>query len=95
MSLGYEHPIVFCRIGKNNVYGGNDMPGLIEEPVLTKKELRKRKKELKKQKKMRHVKVSKLRRRKNKHNMKVLTLVNVPERNLCMFHSIRRNVKIF
>ena len=71
------------------------MPGLIEEPVLTKKELRKRKKELKKQKKKRHVKVSKLRRRKNKHNMKVLTLVNVPERNLCMFHSIRRNVKIF
>ena len=50
MSLGYEHPIVFCRIGKNNVYGGNDMPGLIEEPVLTKKELRKRNKELKKQK---------------------------------------------
>ena len=45
MSLGYEHPIVFCRIGKNNVYGGNHMPGLIEEPVLTKKELRKRKKE--------------------------------------------------
>ena len=26
MSLGYERPIVFCRIGKNNVYGGNDMP---------------------------------------------------------------------
>ena len=51
MSLGYEHPIVFCRIGENNVYGGNDMPGLIEEPVLTKKELRKRNKELKKQKK--------------------------------------------
>lgn len=51
MSLGYEHPIVFCRIGKNNVYGGNDMPGLIEEPVLTKKELRKRNKELKKQEK--------------------------------------------
>ena len=45
MSLGYERHIVFCRIGKNNVYGGNDMPGLIEEPVLTKKELRKRKKE--------------------------------------------------
>ena len=51
MSLGYEHPIVFCRIGKNNVYGGNDMPGLIEEPVLTKKELRKRNKELKKKEK--------------------------------------------
>lgn len=51
MSLGYERPIVFCRIGKNNVYGGNDMPGLIEEPVLTKKELRKRNKEHKKQKK--------------------------------------------
>ena len=51
MSLGYEHPIVFCRIGKNNVYGGNDMPGLIEEPVLTKNELRKRNKELKKQEK--------------------------------------------
>lgn len=45
MSLGYERPIPFCRIGKNNVYGGNDMPGLIEEPVLTKKEIRKRKKE--------------------------------------------------
>ena len=29
------------------------MPGLIEEPVLTKKELRKRNKELKKQKKRR------------------------------------------
>ena len=51
MSLGYERHIVFCRIGKNNVYGGNDMPGLIEEPILTKKELRKRNKELKKQKK--------------------------------------------
>ena len=51
MSLGYERHIVFCRIGKNNVYGGNDMAGLIEEPVLTKKELRKRNKELKKQKK--------------------------------------------
>ena len=51
MSLGYEHPIVFCRIGKNNVYGGNHMPGLIEEPVLTKKEHRKRNKEHKKQKK--------------------------------------------
>ena len=51
MSLGYERHIVFCRIGKNNVYGGNNMPGLIEEPVLTKKELRKRNKELKKQKK--------------------------------------------
>lgn len=49
MSLGYERPIVFCRIGKNNVYGGNDMPGLIEEPVLTKKELRKRNKEQKKE----------------------------------------------
>ena len=71
------------------------MPGLIEEPVLTKKELRKRNKELKKQKKKRHVKVNKLRRRKNKHNMKVSTLANVPERNLCMFHSIRKNVKIF
>lgn len=45
MSLGYERPILFYRIGKNNVYGGNDMPGLIEEPVLTKKEIRKRKKE--------------------------------------------------
>lgn len=51
MSLGYERPILFYRIGKNNVYGGNDMPGLIEEPVLTKKELRKRNKELKKQEK--------------------------------------------
>ena len=45
MSLGYERPILFYRIGKNNVYGGNDMPGLIEEPVLTNKEIRKRKKE--------------------------------------------------
>ena len=45
MSLGYERHIVFCRIGKNNVYGGNEMPGLIEEPVLTKKELKKQKKE--------------------------------------------------
>ncbi|MFQ9889805.1 MAG: hypothetical protein ACLRWM_05155 [Streptococcus sp.] len=71
------------------------MPGLIEEPVLTKKELRKRNKELKKQKKKRHVKVNKLRRRKNKHNMKLSTLVNVPERNLCRVHLIRRNVKIF
>ena len=64
MSLGYERPIVFCRIGKNNVYGGNDMPGLIEEPVLTKKEI-------KKQKKKRHVKENKRRRRKSKHNLKV------------------------
>lgn len=95
MSLGYERPVLFYRIVENNVYGGNHMSGLIEEPVLTKKELRKRNKELKKQKKKRHVKVNKLRRRKNKHNMKVSTLVNVPERNLCMFHSIRRNVKIF
>ena len=47
---------MFCRIGKNNVYGGNDMPGLIEEPVLTKKEIRKRKKE---------------EARKRKHNLKV------------------------
>lgn len=45
MSLGYEHPMLFYRIVENNVYGGNHMPGLIEEPVLTKKELRKRKKE--------------------------------------------------
>ena len=45
MSLGYERPILFCRIGKNNIYGGNDMPGLIEEPVLSKKEIKKRKKE--------------------------------------------------
>ena len=45
MSLGYEHPMLFYRIVENNVYGGNYMPGLIEEPVLTKKELRKRKKE--------------------------------------------------
>lgn len=88
MSLGYERPILFYRIGKNNVYGGNDMPGLIEEPVLTKKRLGN-------EKKKRYVKVNKLRRRKNKNNMKVSTLVNVPERNLCMFHSIRRNVKIF
>ena len=95
MSLGYEHPKVFCRIGKNNVYGGNDMPGLIEEPVLTKKNLENEIKNLRNKKKKRHVKVNKLRRRKNKHNMKVSTLVNVPERNLCMFHSIRKNVKIF
>jgi hypothetical protein len=45
VSLGYEHPMLFYRIVENNVYGGNHMPGLIEEPVLTKKELRKRKKE--------------------------------------------------
>lgn len=45
MSLGYEHPMLFYRIVENNVYGGNHMPSLIEEPVLTKKELRKRKKE--------------------------------------------------
>lgn len=45
MSLGYERPMLFFRIVENNVYGGNAMPGLIEEPVLTKKELRKRKKE--------------------------------------------------
>ena len=51
MSLGYERPVLFYRIVENNVYGGNHMSGLIEEPVLTKKELRKRNKELKKQKK--------------------------------------------
>lgn len=45
VSLGYEHPMLFYRIVENNVYGGNHMPSLIEEPVLTKKELRKRKKE--------------------------------------------------
>lgn len=45
MSLGYERPMLFYRIVENNVDGGNDMPGLIEEPVLTKKEIRKRKKE--------------------------------------------------
>ena len=45
MSLGYERPMLFYRIVENNVYGGNDMPGLIEEPVLTKREIRKRKKE--------------------------------------------------
>jgi len=66
VSLGYEHPIVFCRIGKNNVYGGNDMPGLIEEPVLTKKELRKRNKELKKQKKE-EARKSKQEKKKEKH----------------------------
>ena len=38
MSLGYECPMLFYRIVENNVDGGNDMPGLIEEPVLTKKE---------------------------------------------------------
>ena len=64
------------------------MPGLIEEPVLTKKELRKRKKEEARKSKQ-------AKKNENKHNMKVSTLVNVPERNLCMFHSIRRNVKIF
>jgi hypothetical protein len=37
--------MLFYRIVENNVYGGNHMPSLIEEPVLTKKELRKRKKE--------------------------------------------------
>ena len=45
VSLGYEHPMLFYRIVENNVYGGNHMPSLIEEPVLTKKEFRKRKKE--------------------------------------------------
>ena len=72
------------------------MPGLIEEPVLTKKELRKRNKELKKQKKE-EARKSKQAKKKEKQTQyeSVSTLVNVPERNLCMFHLIRRNVKIF
>ena len=64
------------------------MPGLIEEPVLTKKEIRKRKKE--------EVRKSKQAKKKEKQKQyESIDLVNVPERNLCMFHSIRRNVKIF
>ncbi|MFR6600655.1 MAG: hypothetical protein ACLUSV_09460 [Streptococcus sp.] len=58
------------------------MPGLIEEPVLT-KELRKRNKEHKKQKKKKARKSKQAKKKENKHNMKVSTLVNV-RRGICV-----------
>ena len=56
--------MLFYRIVENNVYGGNDMPGLIEEPVLTNKEIRKRKKE--------EVRKRKQEKKKEKHWMRLL-----------------------